>query len=200
MTVPPYARWFALPLYLQVTSNQYSVACIFTILAGYFTDKFQSRGIYMLAFELMAISGFTMLALSSHPATQYAGTFLATCGIYPLVPMGVAWNGNNIGGSLKRGVGIAMHVGFGNLGGIISAFCFLPQYEPRFVPGHVTLAGTTAMSALLTAGLTWWLRKENARREKWARDTGMRIESYTEAQKQMERKKGDDATFFRYTV
>ena len=31
--------------------------------------------------------------------------------IYPNVPMGVAWNGNNIGGSTKRAVGIAMHVG-----------------------------------------------------------------------------------------
>lgn len=37
---------------------------------------------------------------------------MITCGIYPNVPQGVAWNGNNIGGSLKRGVGIAMHVGF----------------------------------------------------------------------------------------
>lgn len=25
--------------------------------------------------------------------------------------MGVAWNGNNIGGATKRAVGIAMHVG-----------------------------------------------------------------------------------------
>lgn len=31
--------------------------------------------------------------------------------IYPNVPMGVAWNGNNIGGATKRAVGIAMHVG-----------------------------------------------------------------------------------------
>ncbi len=35
-----------------------------------------------------------------------------TVGVYPNVPQGVAWNGNNIGGSLKRAVGIAMHVGF----------------------------------------------------------------------------------------
>ena len=42
--------------------------------------------------------------------------------IYPNVPQGVAWNGNNIGGSTKRGVGIAMHVGFGNLGGAIAGF------------------------------------------------------------------------------
>ena len=54
-------------------------------------------------------------------------------GIYPLVPLGVAWNGNNIGGSLKRGVGIAMHVGFGNLGGVIAAFVYQSKHAPRYV-------------------------------------------------------------------
>ena len=88
---------------------------------------------FMLIFEISAILGFVMLACSAKPGVQYTGTFFAASGIYPLVPMGVAWNGNNIGGSLKRGVGIAMHVGFGNLGGAISAFCFLPKYSPRYV-------------------------------------------------------------------
>jgi membrane associated rhomboid family serine protease len=55
----------------------------------------------------------------------------APIGIYPLVPLGVAWNGNNIGGSLKRGVGIAMHVGFGNLGGVVAAFVYQSKYAPR---------------------------------------------------------------------
>jgi len=114
MTIPPYA-----------------VACLFTIGAGYGADKMKQRGIFMAFFELSAILGFAMLASSGKPGVQYTGTFLAASGIYPLVPMGVAWNGNNIGGSLKRGVGIAMHVGFGNLGGAISAFCFLQKYSPR---------------------------------------------------------------------
>ena len=116
MTVPPYA-----------------VACLFTIGAGYAADKMKQRGIFMFIFELSAILGFVLLACSGKPGIQYTGTFFAASGIYPLVPMGVAWNGNNIGGSLKRGVGIAMHVGFGNLGGAISAFCFLPKYSPRYV-------------------------------------------------------------------
>ena len=98
----------------------------------------------MLFFEISAILGFVMLACSGKPGVQYTGTFFAASGIYPLVPMGVAWNGNNIGGSLKRGVGIAMHVGFGNLGGAISAFCFLPKYSPRYVlnlPTSVAYSG-----------------------------------------------------------
>jgi hypothetical protein len=116
MTVPPYA-----------------VACLFTIGAGWGADKLKTRGLFMAGFECSAILGFVMLAATSNNHVKYAGTFFAASGIYPLVPMGVAWNGNNIGGSLKRGVGIAMHVGFGNLGGAISAFTFLPKYAPRFV-------------------------------------------------------------------
>lgn len=45
-----------------------------------------------------------------------------------------AWNSNNIGGSLKRGVGIAMQVGFGNLGGIIAGFVYISHEDaPRCV-------------------------------------------------------------------
>jgi hypothetical protein len=52
-------------------------------------------------------------------------------GIFPIVPLIRAWNSNNIGGSLKRGVGIAMQVGFGNLGGAIAGFVYLSTDEPR---------------------------------------------------------------------
>lgn len=116
MTVPPYV-----------------VACLFTIAAGWGADKMKQRGIFMAGFQLIAIAGFAMLLGSGNPKVQYVGTFFAASGIYPLVPMGVAWNGNNIGGSLKRGVGIAMHVGFGNLGGAISAFIYLSKDSPRYV-------------------------------------------------------------------
>ena len=58
------------------------------------------------------MTGFAILAGTQNLAAKYVACFMITSGIYPNVPQGVAWNGNNIGGSLKRGVGIAMHVGF----------------------------------------------------------------------------------------
>ena len=88
-----------------------------------------------------------MLMATQNPAVKYAGCFFLASGIYPNVPQGVAWNGNNIGGSLKRGVGIAMHVGFGNLGGTISAYLYLPRDGP----------GTTPVTApCLLASLWLW--------------------------------------------
>lgn len=201
MTIPPYVGQYTRSFHERIPlANPRSVACFFTIGTGFYADRLKQRGVFMLAHELSAILGFALLASSGKPAIQYTGTFFAASGIYPLVPMGVAWNGNNIGGSLKRGVGIAMHVGFGNLGGAISAYCFLPQYSPRFIPGHVTLASTVAMSFILTVFMTIYLRKENARREQWALEHNKQPENYSDEEKDAEREKGDNATFYRYTV
>lgn len=107
MTVPPYV-----------------IACILCVSGGYAADRLKTRGLFMIGFNLLAITGLICLLVSHNPHVKYAGCFLFVAGIYPNVPQGVAWNGNNIGGSVKRGVGIAMHVGFGNLGGSIAGMWY----------------------------------------------------------------------------
>ena len=88
----------------------YVCACFFTIAASWYADRVRKRGIFMLGFQLIAIAGFSMLAATAKPRVQYAGTILAAIGIYPQIPLGMAWNSANIGGSVKRGTGIAMQV------------------------------------------------------------------------------------------
>lgn len=73
-------------------------------------------------------------------------------------------------------------------------------YYLRFIPGHITLASTVAMSFCLTMFMSFYLRRENARRDQWAIDNNLQPEDYTEDQKHAERNKGDNATFYRYTV
>lgn len=111
----------------------YAVGCVVTISAGYFADRLKKRGPFMLCFSAIALCGWVMLISTTIPSVQYTGTFLACAGIFACVPLGVAWNGNNIGGSLKRGVGIAMHVGAGNLGGVMAAFIYLRKDSPKSV-------------------------------------------------------------------
>jgi predicted MFS family arabinose efflux permease len=177
MTVPPYVA-----------------ACIMTISAGYFADRNKQRGIYMIGCCLIAMLGFAMLISTHDPHLQYAGTFFAACGIYPNVPMGVAWNGNNIGGSTKRAIGIAMHVGFGNLGGVLAAFSYRATDAPRYFSGHGLLLGTTTMSACLCVYMTLYLRRENERRNRLMAENNLTLEAYSEDMKEAERERGDNAT------
>lgn len=53
-------------------------------------------------------------------------------GIFPTTPLLTAWVGNNLSGSLKRGVGFGMVVGFANFGGIVAAFIYQSKDSPRY--------------------------------------------------------------------
>ncbi|KAN0104146.1 MFS general substrate transporter [Hyaloscypha variabilis] len=183
-----------------MTVPVYVVACFCTICGSLASDKFGQRGPFLIGFEIIAITGFTMLISSGTPRIQYAGTFFAASGIFPLVPLIGAWNSNNIGGSLKRGVGIAMQVGFGNLGGAIAGFVYLSTDEPRFIKGHAILIALISMSLTLTTFMTCYYRRENARRDAVLRGRNMTIGDYSNEMKYEEREMGDDAGFFRYTV
>ena len=179
MTVPPYV-----------------VACFFCIGAGYGADRLQTRGIVMIVFNLVGIIGLTMLVASNDPQVKYAGTFFFATGVYPNVPQCMAWNGNNVGGSTKRSIALAMQAMVGNLGGILASFVFLATDGPRYIKGYSILIGIMSMSASVCTFMTLYYRRENARRDKKYKP----LEEYTTAEKALEREKGDDATFFRFTV
>jgi hypothetical protein len=142
------------------------------------------------------MTGFLMLMLSESTSVKYGATFLAAVGIYTNTPQCTAWNGNNIGGSTKRSVGMAMQVGIGNLGGSIASYIFLPRDSPQYRAGHGALVGLCAMSAILSTFMTLYLRRENARRDREHK----RPEDYTTEEKHAERHLGDNASFFRYMV
>lgn len=178
------------------TVPPYVVACFCTVSIGFLADKAKRRGFFMWGCTLVSMVGFIMLRVATDPHIKYAGTFLVLMGVYPNVPQGVAWNGNNIGGSMKRGVGIAMHVGWGNLGGFIASYVFLANDAPGFRTGHTILLGFLSMSLVLQIFMYCYLRYENARRDRVSKPPS----EYTEAERVAEREKGDYASFFRYTL
>lgn len=82
------------------------------------------------------------------PDISVISNHISYLGIYPLVPLVTTWTSNNIGGSLKRGVGIAMQVGFGNLGGVISGFVYLSKDQPRYLIFILSCSFTSTLDFL----------------------------------------------------
>jgi hypothetical protein len=70
----------------------------------------------------------------------------------------------------------------------------------RFIKGHAILIALVSMSLSLSTLMTCYYRRENSRRDAILRDRNMTIGDYSSDMKWEEREKGDDATFFRYTV
>ncbi|KAK7756579.1 hypothetical protein SLS62_001416 [Diatrype stigma] len=176
----------------------YVCACAATIAASWGADRLRRRGAFLCAFQLVAALGFALLAGSADPGVQYAGLVIAAIGIYPQIPLGLAWNGGNIGGSMKRGTGIAMQVMGGNCGGIIASYVYLTRDGPRYVKGHCILIGFICMAFFLTLFMSTWCRRENARRDALMGEAGP--QEWTEERRLQERELADDALWFRYTV
>lgn len=89
----------------------YVVACVFCIEGVYVDDRLQSRGVFMISFLVIAVTGMVMVVAGLNPHVKYARCVIAATKIYANVPGGVAWTSNTAGGALKRSVAIAMHVG-----------------------------------------------------------------------------------------
>ncbi|RAR14109.1 high-affinity nicotinic acid transporter [Stemphylium lycopersici] len=179
----------------------YVCACIFTIAASWYADRVKKRGVFLMAFQVVAMAGFAMLAATDKPSVQYAGTVLAAIGIYPQIPLGMAWNSGNIGGSLKRATGIAMQVMGGNCGGIVASYVYLARDGPRFVVGHGILMGFVGMAFFLTLFMSTWFRRENERRDGVALQRGAPpLDQLSAELESIESELADYAPWFRYTT
>jgi hypothetical protein len=79
-------------------------------------------------------------------------------------------------------------------------FVCMANSSRRFIKGHAILIGLISMSFILSTFMTYYYRRENHRRDAVLRNKNMTIGDYSSDMKWEERERGDDATFFRYTV
>lgn len=100
-----------------LTIPPFVVGCLFTILVGIYSDRYNLRGPFIVGGCLVALIGYIILYTQTKPGVAYFGAILAATGIYPTIAVDLAWAGGNAGGDVKRGVVIAMVIGIGNLGG-----------------------------------------------------------------------------------
>jgi hypothetical protein len=93
--------------------------CFATIVVGIYSDKQGIRGPYIIGPAFVSLVGYILLFCSTRAGPSYFGAFLAAIGVFPPIAIVLAWVGSNTGGDLKRGVALAMVIGFGGLGGYV---------------------------------------------------------------------------------
>nr|POE48315.1 putative transporter [Quercus suber] len=131
-SVPPWAAAFAFAMILAALS-----------------DKTQHRFGFAVFAICVSIAGFGILiAVHDNTPLQYGALFLVTMGTYGAMPLIVCWFNMNLGGHHRRAVGTAWQIGFGNIGGIIAVFAFLPDDMPRYVPGYSICIAFAVLSML----------------------------------------------------
>ncbi|KIJ54472.1 hypothetical protein M422DRAFT_200255 [Sphaerobolus stellatus SS14] len=192
-----------------LTVPVYAFACVLTCAVGYFADKIGNRGYFNLGFFVIAAAGYIILIVSRNSALSYFATFLAASGIYPLVC--TAWFSNNVEGSYKRSVGLAVIVSFANLNGAVSSNVYRAEDKPWFRLGHGLVLLYICIGWISSLVAIILLRRENAARERGERDEIIRgVTALTNPKSsdqkiydsldQVKSQKGDEWSGYRYTL
>ncbi|KAK2774616.1 hypothetical protein FQN53_003550 [Emmonsiellopsis sp. PD_33] len=151
------------------------VAAAVTLIVSYFTDRLKHRYGFIMFGVLFASIGYIIL-LCQGPLSgglplnvRYMAVFFVTTGCYIVQPVAIVWLANNISGHYKRAIGLAIQVGFGNIGGIIASNLFVQDLGPRYFAGYGVALGMMVfcgvMSTVMAVGLMW----ENRKREEGKR-------------------------------
>jgi len=153
-----------------LTVPVYVVACIFTCGVGFSADKYGHRGWFNIGFMCIGMAGYIVLVASRNAALSYFAVYLAAVGIYPCVPNTISWISNNVEGSYKRSVTLAMVTSFGNINGAASSNFYRGRDKPWYTLGHGITLMYIAVGLVSSATFMFLLRRENHKRDRGERD------------------------------
>ncbi|KAG6902544.1 hypothetical protein C0995_014933 [Termitomyces sp. Mi166 len=189
-----------------LTVPVYVFAGLITCCVGYVADRIGRRGYLNIGFLCLGAIGYIILIASRKPALSYFAVYMATCGIYPVVPNTIAWTSNNVEGSYKRSVVIAM---------VISLYVNgLPRADSSSLHAPVAVISmeqflrTFSSSQYRARDKPWYtLVRENARRDRGERDeiigkdgTGNEKNGRFATLEEAKLEKGDEWSGYRYTT
>jgi MFS family permease len=157
------------PIETQLRSvPPWAASFVFSMIIAVVSDRLRHRFAFAVFAICVCISGFGILiAVHDNTQVQYAALFLVAMGAYTAMPIIVCWFNMNLGGHHRRSVGSAWQVGFGNIGGIISSFAFVPEDGPKFITGYGLSLGFTALAIIACTiyGFGCWSANKKRDRE-----------------------------------
>ncbi|CAK9781745.1 MFS general substrate transporter [Cutaneotrichosporon oleaginosum] len=175
----------------------YVAAAFVTLSAGWISDRIQKRGIVVICCSTVGALGYGLLLANVNNGVNYFALFLAASGMYPLIPVIVAWGANNCGGALKKGVATAIIVSVGNCGGIVSSFIYPSRDAPGFKKGHA-ICLAYCIICIITA-VIMWVYCAAANKKRAARNAA-RTHEWTAEEKLQFGDRGDHNDWFVYTL
>lgn len=124
-----------------LTVPPYVTAAVLTVVVAYAADKKRIRSPFIMVCFLFQLIGFIMCISSGKFGVTYSGVFIAACAIYPTHPTNLTWLSNNLAGSYKRAVGVAIQISMGNMAGAMASNFYRKEDSPRYILGHALEIG-----------------------------------------------------------
>ena len=164
------------------TVPPYVVGAFFTVLFPYLSWKMDKRTIFFIAGAPLMMVGYIMFLASTDPHVRYGATFVIASGAFSFGALCNAHVSNNVVSDTARSSAIGTNVMFGNVGGLIATWSFLPFDGPNYKIGNGLNLATSSLILILSVLLLVWMIANNRKREK--RNVDKELASLTQKQTQ----------------
>ncbi|KAK4959125.1 hypothetical protein LTR10_003924 [Elasticomyces elasticus] len=148
------------------TVPPYIVGGFFTVLFPFLSWRFDRRQIFFIISAPFMMIGYIMFLASTDPQTRYGATFLITTGAFSFGALCNAQVSANVVTDTARASAIGTNVMFGNIGGLISTWAFLPFDGPNYHIGNGLNLATSSLILLLSIAMLFYMKWSNKARER----------------------------------
>ncbi|KAJ4364516.1 hypothetical protein N0V83_009111 [Neocucurbitaria cava] len=147
------------------TVPPYVVGAFFTVLLPFLSWRFDRRMVLFIASAPLVMIGYIMFLASHEPMVRYGATFLIASGAFSFGALCNAHSSANVVSDTARASAIGTTVMFGNIGGLISTWSFLPFDAPNYHIGNGLNLATSSTILILSILLLLWMKRSNKQRE-----------------------------------
>ena len=147
------------------TAPPYAVGAIFTLIVPLLSWRLDHRQLFITLSAPLIMIGYSMFLASKDSLVRYSALFLVTSSAFFPGALTNAQVAANVVGDTARNSAIGTNVMVGCMGGLISAWTFMPSDAPYYHVGNglnLAAAGTILVVSSLTFG---WMKRDNRRRE-----------------------------------
>uniref|UniRef100_A0A8H7XRX8 Major facilitator superfamily (MFS) profile domain-containing protein n=1 Tax=Psilocybe cubensis TaxID=181762 RepID=A0A8H7XRX8_PSICU len=121
------------PNHTQLLSvGPFAVGFAVTLVTAYLSDKYKARAASIIGILLLSVAGYSLSLASPGKHASYAALYLMVPGAYAIVPIISAWFANNTEPHYRRATSIALGLGLGNCGGILSTWSYPSNEGPKY--------------------------------------------------------------------
>ncbi|KAF9869310.1 MFS transporter [Colletotrichum karsti] len=143
----------------------YALGAVFTLVFPAISWYLDRRQVLIALSAPMVMAGYIMFLASNVAKVRYGATFLIAGAATIIGPMSNAQISANVLSDTSRSSAIGMNVMFGNVGGLISTWSYLPWDGPNYHIGNGLNLACASMILIVGFSAWFWMKWDNKKRE-----------------------------------
>ncbi|KAI0394933.1 MFS general substrate transporter [Xylariaceae sp. FL0594] len=162
------------------TVPPYVLGAVFVPFFSLLSWRFDRRTVFILATAPLTMLGYILFLASGEARVRYAATFLSAISCFALGPLANAQASALVVSDSSRSIAIGTNVMYGNVGGLVATWSYLPFDRPDFRIGNGLNLAAASVILVLAAAQLLWMRWDNRRRA--SRDVDAELSGLSQAE------------------